>query len=336
MENIKGLKEYLNNEELRTFLKIPNNLHMPCIKLAQGEYNINFLLVNPVNEKKLVLRINTGSQMHLKNQIEYEYKALEFLKDSNRTPMPIFLDDSKKHLDFGLLIIEYLEGRTLNYKTDLRLAAEALADIHSIYALDNKDLLSPNNPLKAILDECNEMFKTYLNSTLGEHEIKKQIERLLLKGKEKLVGEGTYSGYKSCINTELNSGNFLINGENNPNYIIDWEKPLLGNPVQDLGHFLAPTTTFWKTDVILNEEEIEVFKKHYLKSVNNRFVLEDLNRSLELFIAITCLRGITWCSMAWVEYLSDDKLIKNKDTFLKLQAYLKKDFLDSIEKNYFK
>ena len=54
--------------------------------------------------------------------------------------------------------------------------------------------------------------------------------------------------YQCCINTELNSTNFLIGGEGKPNYLIDWEKPLFGDPAQDLGHFLAPTTTFWKTE----------------------------------------------------------------------------------------
>ena len=70
---------------------------------------------------------------------------------------------------------------------------------------------------------------------------------------------------------ELNSTNFLIGGEGKPNYLIDWEKPLFGDPAQDLGHFLAPTTTFWKTDVILKEEEIENFLNEYLKCVGARF-----------------------------------------------------------------
>ena len=61
--------------------------------------------------------------------------------------------------------------------------------------------------------------------------------------------------YRCCINTELNSTNFLINGGTYDNFLIDWEKPLYGDPAQDLGHFLAPTTTFWKTDVILSREE---------------------------------------------------------------------------------
>ena len=39
--------------------------------LGQGEYNLNYLFVHPVSGKRLVLRINTGSQMHLQDQIAY-------------------------------------------------------------------------------------------------------------------------------------------------------------------------------------------------------------------------------------------------------------------------
>ena len=49
------------------------------------------------------------------------------------------------------------------------------------------------------------------------------------------------------VNTELNSGNFLIDPQG-VSSLVDWEKPLVSEPGQDLGHFLAPTTTFWKTD----------------------------------------------------------------------------------------
>ena len=57
------------------------------------------------------------------------------------------------------------------------------------------------------------------------------------------------------VNTELNSGNFLIN-EGARSYLVDWEKPLLSEAAQDLAHFLAPTTTFWKTDTILDREAV--------------------------------------------------------------------------------
>ena len=147
---------------------------------------------------------------------------------------------------------------------------------------------------------------------------------------------GEYKGRRCIINTELNSSNFLINGENDNNYIIDWEKPLLGEPAQDLAHFLAPTTTFWKTDIILSQEEIEKFVKEYIKVVGNRFNTDDIEDRLKLYLPITCLRGITWCAMAWVEYKNPDKLIRNEFTAKKLDDYLSEEFLNMIEGRYFK
>lgn len=155
-------------------------------------------------------------------------------------------------------------------------------------------------------------------------------------GQEKINEIRDYSGYRCCINTELNSGNFLMNGAGKDNYLVDWEKPLYGDPVQDLGHFLAPTTTFWKTDVILTEEEMADFTRKYIQAVNGRFDVSGIEERLNIFIPITCLRGITWCAMAWVEYQEPGRLIRNEETFKKMEDYLKRDFLDMIEERYYK
>lgn len=336
MDKIKGLRDYLKHSALKDALVIPREEVIRYKELAQGEYNINYVFEHPVTKKKMVLRVNTGSQMNLENQIQYEYDALEFLKESGRTPRPLYVDGSREFLDYGVMVMEFLEGRSLNYKTDLSFAAECLADIHSVQVLGYKGFLSPPNPLKAILEDCNTMIQTYYNSLLGSNKIKKQIERMLKYGEEKIISQGNYTGYRCCINTELNSGNFLINGYGKSNFLVDWEKPLLGNPVQDLGHFLAPTTTFWKTDSILSQKEINEFVHAYLLLVDGRFCIENLKEQLGLFIAITCLRGITWCAMAWVQYLEPGRLIRNEDTFQKLEAYLNEDFLIRIEEQYFK
>lgn len=60
--------------------------------LGQGEYNVNYSFIHPRTGKKLVLRINTGSQMHLEDQIGYEFTALQYLVPSGRTPKPLFCD----------------------------------------------------------------------------------------------------------------------------------------------------------------------------------------------------------------------------------------------------
>ena len=106
-------------------------------------------------------------------------------------------------------------------------------------------------------------------------------------------------------------------------YLIDWEKPLYGEPAQDLGHFLAPTTTFWKTDVILTVQEMKDFIGEYIKYVDGRFNTEGLKERTMVYVPVTCLRGITWCAMAWIEYQQPDKEIFNRSTYEKLEQYYK-------------
>jgi thiamine kinase-like enzyme len=192
-------------------------------------------------------------------------------------------------------------------------------------------LLCPKDPLKAILEECEQMVRTYMESPLGQEHKKKRLRKMLDIGWKRVEGVTEDSAYRCCINTELNSTNFLINGEGKQNYLIDWEKPLYGEPAQDLGHFLAPTTTFWKTDVILTKAEMDEFLDEYIRRVDGRFCTEGLKERTALFVPITCLRGVTWCAMAWVEYQQPDRLIFNESTFRKLDAYLDDGFLDFLE-----
>ena len=223
----------------------------------------------------------------------------------------------------------------MDYRTECRFAAECLADIHSVQSDKMSEyLIAPEGALEAILTECEEMFRVYEESPLGEEKKKSKIRNLLKRGWEKAKESNVDSPYKCCINTELNSTNFLINGENEKNYLIDWEKPLFGDPAQDLGHFLAPTTTFWKTDVILSRQEMDGFVEEYITSVRGRFPTEGLKERVNVFVPITCLRGITWCAMAWIQYKQPNKLIFNESTFQKLEEYLSWDFLEMIEEQF--
>ncbi|WP_315166255.1 phosphotransferase [Metaclostridioides mangenotii] len=332
---IDQIKEYINNNEVRKSLNIQSNKEIDVSLLGQGEYNVNFLFINPDNNKKLVLRLNTASQMNLDNQISYEFNVLKMLELSGRTPKPIFVDSSMDKLPYGLLVMEFLPGVPLDYKTDLEIAASCLADIHSVDFNENNHLITPKNPLKAIFVECVEMSSKYLNSDIGDENIKIIIKRMIEKSEGSVLNIDENLNKYNIINTELNSGNFLINGKGKNNYIIDWEKPILGEVEQDLGHFLAPTTTFWKTDVILTRAEMEDFVRMYIEKVNGRFETKNLWDKLEKYIIITCLRGITWCSMAWVEYQDPEKLIRNEFTYNKIENYLKESFLLNIEDEYF-
>ena len=294
------------------------------VPLGQGEYNVNYSFDHP-SGKKLVLRINRGSQMHLSDQIGYEFSALKALEKSGRTPRALFCD-SGHHC----LVMEHLPGRPLGYETDLEIAAEIFADIHALPAGGN--LMEPENPLEAILDECRQMVSHYYEWDKADPEVVRLLQTL---EKEITARDLTApAGIRKCmVNTEVNSGNFLIN-PGAQSYLIDWEKPLISEPAQDLGHFLVPTTTFWKTDVILKPEDIRHFVRCYERAVAGRFETASLAERLPLYFTVTCLRGVTWCAMAYREYCQPDRAISNPDTFEKLKAYLDPAFLGNLLENY--
>lgn len=336
MDRIKGLREYTRSNKYRDALALPMEAQESYVLLAQGEYNINYSFTHPVSGEKLLLRINTGSQMHLEDQIGYEAEALKLLEGSGRTPKVLFADGSKELIDYGILVMEFLPGGSIDYRNDedMRGVVACLSDIHAMQMPKENSLIAPGDLLQAMLDECEDMFKVYANSELADDVVKSRIRRLLDAGHVMKKKANLSSPYLCCINTELNSTNFLADKENGHVYLIDWEKPLYGDPAQDLGHLLTPTTTFWKTDIVYAGDEVDRILEMYVDAVNGRFNTEGLIERSKVWLTITCLRGLTWCAMAWIEYQDPDKLIANESTRLKLEAYLDDAMLSDIESRF--
>ena len=142
------LQRYLSEPEVRRALELPEDASPDLEVLGQGEYNLNYVLTHPVTGEKLVLRVNTGSQMHLDDQIGYEYGALELLAPSDRTPKPVFCDGSKRHLPYGLWLWSGCRASP-SITLDLDTAAAMLADIRSLRSPGER-LIEPEHPLAAI------------------------------------------------------------------------------------------------------------------------------------------------------------------------------------------
>ena len=327
MIHTKPLCDYLKSEAFLIPLGISAGTELDFAPLGQGEYNLNYVFSHPVTGKKLVLRINTGSQMHLDDQIGYEFSALQNLESSGRTPKPVLCCP-----EHHLLVMEWLPGRALDYRTDMDIAARILADIHSTPVPENCSLLRPAAPARAIYEECLQMVQHYYDWEEADPTVTALL-RTLVKEIGQLPLDEPSDAPLCIVNTELNSGNFLID-DNGISHLVDWEKPLLSEPAQDLGHFLVPTTTFWKTDVILTPEEVKDFTKKYIAAVGDRMDCSSLPRRLPLYFTVTCLRGVTWCAMAYREYCQPGRELRNEDTFCKLQAYLAPAFLQNLLDNY--
>ena len=293
--------------------------------LGAGEYNINFTFDD--GDLKKVLRINMKSQMNLENQIEYEYETLQLLKDSGVTPKPYDLVTQTNLLPYKYLTMEFLKGRPLNYQIDMYIAAYLLSKVHNTPYGDN-NLINAANPFQLMFDECKQMAGEYLVWDKADEKVSSYINRFLEKCLT-LIPE-KYSIANPCIvNTELNSGNFLIGEGKEDSYVIDWEKALIGECEQDLAHFLAPTTTFWKTDIILSETEINEFLETYGNYRNFD------RKRFERYLIFNCLRGVTWCSMAFRQYSENDKMLMDDTTFKKIASYIELEFLEKVSA-YFK
>ncbi len=265
--------------------------------LGAGEYNINFTFDD--GDLKKVLRISMKSQMNLENQIEYEYETLQLLKDSGVTPKPYDLVTQT-----NLLPYKYLTP------------------------YGDNNLINATNPFQLMFDECKQMAGEYLAWDKADEKVSSYINRFLEKCLT-LIPE-KYSIANPCIiNTELNSGNFLIGEGKEDSYVIDWEKALIGECEQDLAHFLAPTTTFWKTDIILSETEINEFLETYGNYRNFD------RKRFERYLIFNCLRGVTWCSMAFRQYSENDKMLMDDTTFKKIASYIELEFLEKVSA-YFK
>lgn len=323
---IKQIKQYININRKTTLRDLNLSRDTKVEFLAQGEYNINFTLNSFPN--KYVFRVNTGSQLQIDNQIVYEFNSLKYLESSSVTPKVFFVDSSKMFFDYGILIMEFLEGAPLDYRKDLNKAANIFSKIHSLEIKPENHFIIEENIFSARINEGERLLANIWDSPVVDKKIKSFFDKFLdwakvNKDKEKYFIDAPWHVIN---NTEVNSHNFIIGEENS--YLIDWEKPVISDPAQDLTQFLAPTTTLWKTNYILSNEEKEEFFRNYINGLKGKD--KNIRDRVQLYTPYLYLRALGWCAYAYVEYHDPKKEIKNMDTFEKIKEYLDIDFMEGL------
>ena len=321
----KQIKEYIDDHQSLKHLNLNRNTEVRF--LAQGEYNINFVLDS--STQKYVFRVNTGSQMENENQIKYEYDSIKFLEPSGVTPKVFFVDDSLSFFQYGILIMEFLEGEPLQYEKDLSKAATIFSKIHSLEVKQNHTHFKVENHIFSDrIKEGERLLANVWESPHVSREIKKFFDQFLGWAKENRSKEQYFINEPWLVinNTEVNSHNFIIGKEKS--YLIDWEKPVISDPAQDLTQFMAPTTTSWKTDYLLSEEEKELFFQTYIEGLQGKD--QNIRERVHLYTPYLYLRALTWCAHAFVEYHDPNKQIKNMDTFEKIKTFLQIDFMKKL------
>jgi len=303
--------------------------------LAQGEYNLNYTVHQ--GGRAWVFRVNVGTQIDRDDQILYEYCTLRLLQATGVTPRPYYVDDSRKWLEHGVLLMEYLPGEQLDYRRDLEAAARLFACTHShpVEAEDNH-LIHEQRPLSMTYEESLRLLRVYLESELADPSLRDCLGDVLDWASEARHKEGYFLSdpWPCIINTEVNSGNFIVNRDRGTLHLVDWEKPLWGDPSQDLSHFRVPTTTLWKTDYRMCEADRRAFLDAYRTAIRDPHLGDTIEDRVKLRDPFNCLRGIAWSAMAWVSYQTGEHALQNRDTFLKVSEYLDLTFVRSLFERY--
>ena len=314
------IKAYLNQPARQKQLKITPVAAVHF--LAQGEYNRNFL-VTTATKQQLVFRINYGSQIDVALQARYEYHALQLLAASQRTPQPLYLDDTQETFDHDIMVEEFLPGRPLDYQTDLPTAAAIFSAIHQLPVEPKAyDYLKTEiNLCSARIAEATQLLAPVLTSTALPAAQIKVLESLLYWCRQHNQ-DAYFAQQPTClVNTEVNSHNFLIT--NHYGWLIDWEKPVISNAVQDLSQFLAETTTLWRGEVTLTSAQVTDFITRYAG-----LTAQDpaqIQANLKHYMPFLLLRALSWCAMLVATYAQ--KPIQNPAIFQRCQQYLATDFM---------
>ena len=230
-DDIKNATAYLRaNRELWAVLGIEDGSALEAVPLAQGEHNANYWFAHPVTGVRYVLRFNYISQLELENQSTYEFEVLQALEGSGRAPKALYVDDSKTLVPRGVLVMELVSGRMLDFERpeELAEAARMLADVHSVVPADDCPLLQPGDALADLVAECEKMFAIYRGSDLEDPVVTEYVERFFARARQCLAVEPRPEECRHIISCEMVSAHFLMNEDGAPGHIVDWEKAILG------------------------------------------------------------------------------------------------------------
>lgn len=341
--------------------------------LAAGEYHENWLIRAPAGP--VVLRGNrggaAGSQLGLADQISYEYRVLRALAACGATPRPLALAPladqptmqaqeadapSAEPLSGGALLMQWLPGRALDYRTDADHAARVFAAVHAApvppavelpppgpvpHALPRGMLAAQPDPVAAIVAESSALLDRHVGHSLAPRMIHARHALLGYRDRvARLAGDTRHLFADEApviANTEVNSGNFLVpEGDGAASsgnlaapcgaWLVDWEKAVVTTRYQDLGHFLSPTTTLWKTDHVFDAASRAAFLDAYraaLRAAGHPAPdAEECAVKTDILVRAVLLRGLSWCLMAWHEYAGGGRALAHADTFRTIERYL--------------
>lgn len=298
MDEIERIYEFLNKKGW-VVLDDPEEQIIP---LGSGEHNTNYLIqvYELYGEAKYLFRVNHSSRLGLTDQIEYEFAVLQSLRRSGVTPRPYYCDANPgKALGDGALLMEFLEGRPLNYGGDWQVAAQVLAKIHSVPA-DGR-LIVQMNPVREFARECQGLVQGFRLPPNGEDMLARLgecVEKLEgLAEKFDLIAD---SESPVIVNGGACSSDFLIDDEGDTKIgkLVDWECGVVSSRYVDIGQFFAQACQIGEFGYCRDEKEKQRFAQAYIDAGSFDMSVDEVVRRATVYEEAVISRAKIWNCVA--------------------------------------
>jgi thiamine kinase-like enzyme len=260
LRDTKAIKRYLR-ELPPALLGVDSSESIEILGMTPGSYNLNFHV--KINKKEFIFRMNIEQQSGLLNQIEYEFRILNFLADHSIAPRAFHFDAGREYFKFDILIEEYLQGPPLSLEEiDLSKVAELLAKLHA---------LNPAGmPFVTWQDPLTDTYELARNDLIGYMAKKTRNNKTINLARELLAVAVPVVAARSGLfkadslnHTDVAFDNFILTPDGLR--LIDWEKPRLDDRSYDLCCFLSEAAQLWCSPIVLDSEERKRFLLNYAR-----------------------------------------------------------------------
>jgi thiamine kinase-like enzyme len=253
-------------------LDVDNTDSIEILEMTPGSYNLNFHV--QVDKKEFIFRINIEQQSGLPNQVEYEFRILNFLAGHNIAPRAFHFDAGRDFFKFDILIEEYLQGPALSLeRIGLSKVSELMAKLHA---------LNPAGmPFVTWQDPLTDTYELARNDLLG-YMAKKSTNRktinlsrdLLAAAVPVVAARKDLFKADSLNHTDVAFDNFIVTPGGLR--LIDWEKPRVDDRSYDLCCFLSEPAQLWCSPIVMDSVERERFLRNYarLSGYSHELILE--------------------------------------------------------------
>lgn len=252
--------------------------------IEEIETGIEFVaVIEFTTTEKVVLKIHDTDVYDWKEGASAGPELMEKIRTSTTVPIPEVLSITHTHPDrlTPYYIQEYIEGdyptesTPINYSYTL---GSSLAELHNM-EVSETDIgwlqYTPTNGFTIVDDHTTytdvyiDLYEEYLTDISTMNRFKHLTDLLGLF--QTSIEKYSFHSFKSYCHTDIKAENILVDESGEITAILDWETPLVGNPLYDIVY--AQMRAIDKID--LTEDHQEAFKSGYESTTTYDITFDD-------------------------------------------------------------